>query len=91
MLKMMDANAALPMEDKKRAFVSMMEQQNGKSVDEIMSNLVDNFVDANQTVEEGYSSIEIPAETDSEQVHAAEAEPAIEEVVEEAAEDEEKK
>jgi len=55
----------------------------------MMANLVENFVDANQTVEEGYSSIEIPAETDSEQVHAAEAveEEAAEEVVEEAAEE----
>jgi len=97
MLKMMDHNATLNEADKKKAFVSMMEQNNGKSVDDMMANLVENFVDANQTVEEGYSSIEIPAETDSEQVHAAEAveEEAAEEVVEEAAEeaveDEEKK
>jgi hypothetical protein len=82
MLKMMDHNATLSMEDKKRSFVSMIEQNKGRSVDDLMANLVENFVDANQTVEEGYSSIEIPAETDSEQVHAAEAEPVIEEAVE---------
>lgn len=64
MLKIMDATASMPYEEKRRTFATMMENQDG-SVDDIMATL--NIADeANQTVEEGYSSIEIPAETDSE-------------------------
>lgn len=66
MLRMMDHYATLPDEDKKRAFYDMMEQNVGRSVEDLMADLVENFEDPNQTVEEGYSSIEIPAETDSE-------------------------
>jgi len=80
----MEVNAKLPLEDKQRAFADMMGKMEGQTVDNIMANLVENFEDAaHQTVEEGYSSLEIQAETDSEQVHAAEAEPVIEEAVEE--------
>lgn len=88
MLRMMEVNSKLPLEDKQRAFADMMGKMEGQTVDNIMANLVENFEDAaHQTVEEGYSSLEIQAETDSEQVHAAEAEPVIEEAVEEAAEE----
>jgi len=46
MLRMMEVNAKLPLEDKQRAFADMMGKMEGQTVDNIMANLVENFEDA---------------------------------------------
>lgn len=78
---MMERTSTMTQQEKKESFLNMMNDNEGRDIEDLVQNLVENNAEdaANQTVEEGYSSIEIPAETDSEH-HAAE--PAVVEEVE---------